>query len=125
MGETLETISRHRKEQTKVAASRLEERKKTHQSRPVVKDEKLLALQQKLEEKKEQRKREQEASRITPNKKSSLRIRTLAQEKKSSEQSRWQELEQTRERSARLVSKGVGSSESASRLAANRQLLTM
>lgn len=123
--ETLETISRHRKEHTKVAASRLEDRKNTHQTRPIIKDEKLLALQQKLEEKKDQRKREQEASRIVPDKKSSLRIQTLAQEKKSSEQSRWQELEQTRERTAKLVSKGIESSQSASRLAANRQLLTM
>ena len=53
-------------------------------TRSELKDEKLLELQRRLEERKEQRKREQEASKIAPDRKSSQRTRTLAQNKVSS-----------------------------------------
>ena len=96
---------------------RLEERKKTRNDKPEIKDEKLLALQRRLDERRELRKREQEASKITPNKKSSQRLRQLSANKKSGEQARWKELEQTREKTAKLVSQGILGSQTASRLA--------
>lgn len=113
---TLETISRHRKEQSKAAAIKLEQRKKTRNEKPEVKDDRLMDLQRKLEEKREQRRKEQERAKLVPDKKSIQRIKALHNAKRVGEENRWSELERTRDRTARLVSEGVISSASASKL---------
>uniref|UniRef100_K1Q724 Cilia- and flagella-associated protein 99 n=1 Tax=Magallana gigas TaxID=29159 RepID=K1Q724_MAGGI len=105
--ETLETISKHRLEQTKSAAVRFECKKKgLIPKKPEIKDSKLLELEKKLEERKAQRKREQEK----------LKVKAL-------EESRWRELEMTQERAARLMGDGVMKSQSASRLASASAIL--
>ena len=57
--------------------TRFERRKKTRETKPEVKDEKILELQRKLEERKEQRRQEQESAKIVPDKKSIRRLNEL------------------------------------------------
>lgn len=116
--ETLETISKHRLEQTKSAAVRFECKKKgLIPKKPEIKDPKLLELEKKLEDRKAQRKREQEKLKVVPSKQSVNQTRSLINQKKALEESRWRELEMTQERAARLMGDGVMKSQSASRLA--------
>ena len=56
---------------------RLEDRKKTRNTKPEVTDEKLIELQKKLEAKKMERLREQQKAKIIPTKKSSQRLKEL------------------------------------------------
>ncbi|KAL5022107.1 hypothetical protein ScPMuIL_001262 [Solemya velum] len=122
--DTLETISKHRLEQTKSAAVLLETRKKNITKKPEVKDESLIELQKKLEEKRAQRFKEQENSRITANSLSSTRTKNLINQKKALEENRWRELEQTRERATKLIAFGPTHSQSATRLAKSSTLAT-
>ncbi|ELU14229.1 hypothetical protein CAPTEDRAFT_191698 [Capitella teleta] len=102
--ETLETINRHRTEQSKAAAIRLEERKKGHNAKAVVDDPKLIDLQRKLEEKRQERKAQQTRLKIQPNKKTSQKLKQINAAKHMMEESRWRELEQRQEKIARLTS---------------------
>ncbi|XP_061186311.1 cilia- and flagella-associated protein 99-like isoform X2 [Saccostrea echinata] len=122
--ETLETISKHRLEQTKSAAVRFECKKKgLIPKKPEIKDPKLQELEKKLEERKAQRKKEQEKSKLVPSKQSLNQTRSLINQKRALEESRWRELEMTQERSARLVGGGVVKSQSASRLATSSAIM--
>ncbi|XP_046574848.1 cilia- and flagella-associated protein 99-like [Haliotis rubra] len=114
--DTLETISKHRTEQTRAAALKYEERKKTRGVKVEIQDEKLTELQRRLEEKKSERLREQENAKLVASRHSAQRTRSLIHQKNYLEQNRWQELEQSREKTARVLSQGVASSKSASRL---------
>ena len=62
---------------------RLESRKKGEPKKSQIQTEELSALQKRLEEKKQQRLRSQEASKITPNAKSSARTKNLITQKVS------------------------------------------
>lgn len=123
--DTLDTISRHRTEQTKAAAVRLEDRKKARNTKPPINDDKLDELQKRLEARRAERLREQEKSKIIPSKKSSQRLKELNAAKRVVEENRWSELEQRRQRTARLTSQGVGTSTAASRIAAQPGVPTM
>lgn len=101
--DTLETISKHRLEQTKAAAIRLESRKKGEPKKLKVQNEELSALEKQLQEKKQQRLQAQESSRLVPTSKSAQRTKSLINQKKHLEESRWKELEATRERTAQLI----------------------
>ena len=57
--------------------TRLETRKKTRNTKPEIKDEKLLELQRKLDAKRAERQREQEQAKLQPSKKSAQRLREL------------------------------------------------
>ncbi|XP_053407341.1 cilia- and flagella-associated protein 99-like isoform X2 [Mercenaria mercenaria] len=112
--DTLEKISKHRLEQTKAAAIKLESRKKGEPKKMQVQNEELSALQKRLEEKRQQRVRTQETSRLVPNTKSAQRTKSLITQKKHLEESRWKELEATRERTAQVMQQSYA--KSASRL---------
>lgn len=101
--DTLEKISKHRLEQTKAAAVKLESRKKGEPKKMQVQNEELSALQKRLEEKRQQRLQTQETSRLLPNSKSARRTKSLINQKKHLEESRWKELEATRERTAQVM----------------------
>lgn len=104
--QTLECISKHRLEQTRSAALRLEEKKKGKPSSALPASEHLTELQQQVEEKRQARLRAQEQSKMTPGRSSAMRTAALIGQKKALEESRWEELEKTRERTARLMSRG-------------------
>lgn len=112
--DTLEKISKHRLEQTKAAAVKLESRKKGEPKKIQIQTEELSALQKRLEEKKQQRRQVQETSRLAPNTKSAQRTKSLINQKKNLEESRWKELEATRERTAQVMQQTYA--KSASRL---------
>ncbi|XP_033756504.1 cilia- and flagella-associated protein 99-like isoform X1 [Pecten maximus] len=114
--DTLETISRHRLEQTKSAAIRFEKRKKGEPGPLQVKDDKLTELERKLEERKATRKREQQSAKITASRSAANRTQNLISQKKALEENRWKELEMTRERTARIMNDGL-QTKSANRLA--------
>ncbi|XP_069139126.1 cilia- and flagella-associated protein 99-like isoform X2 [Argopecten irradians] len=114
--DTLETISRHRLEQTKSAAIRFERRKKGEPRPLQIKDEKLTELERRLEERKAMRKREQQSAKITASRTAANRTQSLINQKKALEENRWKELEMTRERTARIMNDGF-QSKSANRLA--------
>ncbi|XP_052102292.1 cilia- and flagella-associated protein 99-like isoform X3 [Mytilus californianus] len=117
---TLETISKHRLEQTRAAATRLETKKKSEPKKIELKDEKLTELQKKLEERKAQRMKEREAAKLgTKRNSADNRTRSLINQKKALEENRWRELELTQERAAKLMDGSLGKSKSASRLASN------
>ena len=63
---------------------RFEKRKKTRDTKPEIKDEKILELQRKLDERREQRRQEQESAKIVPDKKSTKRLKELNASKVSS-----------------------------------------
>ncbi|CAH3015002.1 unnamed protein product [Porites evermanni] len=109
--DTLETIAKHRAQKGKEAAVQLEQKR-----RPVkteMKDPKLQELQEKLEAKKAERKMETEKLAVLPKKSSARRQKTLQTEKAALEKMRWRELEQTREKAAKLRSEGLASRNSA------------
>ncbi|XP_041371252.1 cilia- and flagella-associated protein 99-like isoform X2 [Gigantopelta aegis] len=114
--DTLETISKHRTEEMRAAAMRLEEKKKKKSQRPEIKDEKLLELQRRLEEKRLARIEAQQKSKITPTPESVEHTRRIVSQKQRLEESRWFELEQSRERTAKLASKGIASSKTGRKL---------
>lgn len=105
--EKLEQISKHRAADGQAAALKMEEKRKTKTQKLVIKDPKLLALEEKLEQKRQERLRTASASKISPSKSSAGRTNSMIKEKKKMEENRWKELEQRRERQAKLQSKGV------------------
>lgn len=118
--DTLETISKHRLEQTRAAATRLEAKKKSDPKKIELKDEKLTELQKKLEERKAQRMKEKESAKTGSDRNSAIsRTKSLINQKKALEENRWRELEFTQERAARLMDGSLGKSKSASRLASS------
>ncbi|XP_071170126.1 cilia- and flagella-associated protein 99-like isoform X5 [Mytilus edulis] len=117
---TLETISKHRLEQTRAAATRLETKKKSEPKKIELKDEKLTELQKRLEERKAQRMKERQSAKLgTKRSSADNRTRSLINQKKALEENRWRELELTQERAAKLMDGSLGKSKSASRLASN------
>ncbi|KAK7457309.1 hypothetical protein BaRGS_00035724, partial [Batillaria attramentaria] len=115
--DTLECISKHRLEQTRSAALRLEEKKKGKPVSAIPKTEQLTDLQRQVEAKRQARIRAQEESKLTPGRSSTMRTAALIGQKKALEESRWKELERTREKTARIMSRGGNKySEAAQRL---------
>ncbi|XP_076472464.1 cilia- and flagella-associated protein 99-like [Babylonia areolata] len=115
---TLETISKHRLEQTRSAAVRLEEKKKGKPRAAVPSSAQLTDLQRQVEEKRQARLRAQDQSRFN-SARTGPRSAALIGQRKALEESRWQELEQTRERSARLLYGDKPYSQAANRLTFN------
>ncbi|KAK2169827.1 hypothetical protein NP493_1173g00013 [Ridgeia piscesae] len=103
---TIEMISRHRTEQNRAAAIKMETLKSCHSKKPEIHDEKVADLQRRLEEKRAERLQKQEMSRRGVDKRSLQRLRQLSTSKKISEENRWRELEESRERSARVCGQG-------------------
>ncbi|KAH9499398.1 Cilia- and flagella-associated protein 99 [Bulinus truncatus] len=101
--ETLDMISKHRSEQTKLAALKSEESKKVKVISVPLKCSALTELEKKLEAKRTQRIQEQQRfNLISAQKTSNRKNMTSFSEKKSLENGRWQELEESRERAARF-----------------------
>lgn len=109
--DTLETIAKHRAEIGNEAAVQLEAKKR--QKKPEVKDPKLKELQERLEARKAERKKESERLAVVPKKSSARRQKALQEEKAALEKMRWKELEQTREKAAKLRGEGLASRNSA------------
>ncbi|XP_068709069.1 cilia- and flagella-associated protein 99-like isoform X2 [Montipora foliosa] len=109
--DTLETIAKHRAQQGREAAIQQHQRKR--EKKPEVKDPKLQELQERLEAKKAERKRESEKLTVVPKKSSLRRQKALQAEKAALEKMRWKELEETRERAAKLRGEGLASRNSA------------
>ncbi|GFS20020.1 cilia- and flagella-associated protein 99-like [Elysia marginata] len=103
LSETLDRISKHRAEQTRSAAVKLEERKKNQSAPTPFRNEALSELERKLQEKRAERIREQQKSQVLPSRASANRTKSLISQKKNLEASRWQELEQAQERSAKFL----------------------
>ncbi|XP_064599674.1 cilia- and flagella-associated protein 99-like [Liolophura sinensis] len=124
--DTLEMISKHRVEKCKAASEKLEEKKRanTQPSVPKVKDDKLLELQKRLEEKKAERRKEQEKSKLVVDRQSSKKTQGLIKQKKEVEEKRWKELELTRERTSKLQSQGILGSRGVGRLTNNSIVMT-
>jgi len=109
--DTLETIAKHRAHKGKEAAVQLEQKKR--QTKPEVKDAKLQELQERLEARKAERKKESEKLAVAPKKSSARRQKALQSEKAALEKMRWRELEETREKAAKLRGDGLASRNSA------------
>ncbi|XP_073430560.1 cilia- and flagella-associated protein 99 isoform X2 [Dendrobates tinctorius] len=109
--ETLEQISLHRAALGKAALLRLEEKKSKSQlgKTAVANYDRVTELQQKLEKKITERKRQAEALKLHPRRNTT---------KDSYEEKHWKELEESRERQAQLLQYGVVSRETAHRMAA-------
>ncbi|XP_070540652.1 cilia- and flagella-associated protein 99-like [Ptychodera flava] len=120
--EKLEQISRHRSAGGQTSALRLEDKRRNKGMKPDIRDPKVLELQERLEQRRQERISTAEKMKITPTKKSAQRTQSLAKEKKQLEASRWRELERTTERAAALQSQGVMRNRSANKLASFRQL---
>lgn len=115
--QTLECISKHRLEQTRSAALKLEDKKKGKPTREVPETGQLTDLQRQVEMKRQARLRAQEQSKTTCGRSSAVRSAILIGQKKAMEESRWAELEKSRERTARFMSGGGNKySETAQRL---------
>lgn len=110
--ETLEKISKYRLENTKAAAIKLESQKKGELKKNPVQNEELSALQKRLEEKRQQRLKNQETLKHVPNTKAALQTKQLVHQKKQLEESRWKELEATRERTAQSIEQNYARSAS-------------
>ncbi|KAL8602736.1 hypothetical protein ACOMHN_024298 [Nucella lapillus] len=110
---TLESISKHRFEQTRSAAIRLEDKKKGKAKAPPSSAQ-LSDLQRQVEERRQARLRSQDQSRNAT--RTGPRTANLMGQRRALEESRWQELEQTRERSARLLYGDQPYSQAANRL---------
>lgn len=109
--DTLETIAKHRAEKGNEAAIQLEGKKR--EKKPEIKDPKLQELQERLEARKAERKKESEKLAVVPKKSSARRQKALQTEKAALEKMRWKELEQTREKAAKLRGDGLASRNSA------------
>ncbi|KAK2572323.1 Cilia- and flagella-associated protein 99 [Acropora cervicornis] len=105
----------------KIAEKEEEEEKrdsilKSKVKKPEVKaDPKVQELQQRLEARKAERKRESEKLTVVPKKSSLRRQKVLQAEKAALETMRWKELEETRERAAKL--RGEGNPRTATKIA--------
>ncbi|XP_069832490.1 cilia- and flagella-associated protein 99 [Dendropsophus ebraccatus] len=112
--DTLEQISLHRAAQGKAALLRLEEKKSKSQlgKAAIANNDRVTELQRKLEEKMSERKRQTEALKLNPQR------NTTKSSKSSYEEKHWKELEESRERQARLLQYGVVSRETSHRMAA-------
>ncbi|XP_022097677.1 cilia- and flagella-associated protein 99-like [Acanthaster planci] len=105
--EKLQQISKHRAAEGQLSAVRQEKKKATKNQRPEIKDPKISDLQEKLERRKEERLRANKEMKISPSKQSTARIQSLNKQKMMTEEKRWKELEQRKERQAALQSKGI------------------
>ncbi|XP_033632597.1 cilia- and flagella-associated protein 99-like [Asterias rubens] len=103
--DTLQQISKHRVVEGQNAAVRQE--MKNSAKKPEVKDPKLADLQQKLEQRRQERLKANEEMKMKQSKHSASKIRTLNKQKRTIEESRWKELEQRREKQASLQAKGI------------------
>ncbi|XP_006825655.1 cilia- and flagella-associated protein 99-like [Saccoglossus kowalevskii] len=118
----LEQISKFRAAEGQAAALKLEDKRRTKEKKAEIIDPRVIAMQQKLEQRKQERLKTAEVMKITPTKKSAQRTQSLTKEKKRLEADRWRELEKTRERAAALKSQGAVGSKSVNKLSSFRQL---
>ncbi|XP_061215820.1 cilia- and flagella-associated protein 99 isoform X1 [Neopsephotus bourkii] len=109
----LDQILVFRAELSRAAALKKEEEKRKPQSgeRPV-KDERILNLQKRIVEKKMERKKQEELSKITPQKSS------IASRKDTSQWNHWNELEDSRERQFKIFQHGFMARETAQKTSA-------
>eukprot|EP00794_Sanderia_malayensis_P005640 gene5640-6336_t len=98
--DTLQSIAKRRTEKEREQAKRADDKKRVQ--REEIKDGRILELQQKLENKRAERRREVQA--LQPKSTKTTRQKELAKQKKSLEEMRWTELENTREKAAKLKS---------------------
>ncbi|XP_035827876.1 cilia- and flagella-associated protein 99 [Aplysia californica] len=118
LSETMDMVLKHRAEQTRAAALKLEDRKKSSSASAPFRNEKLMDLERKVQERRAQRLREQQRQQLQPSMMSARRTTTLITQKKALEASRWHELEQTQERSAKMLSQSPLMSAASRRLTA-------
>merc|ERR1712110_468428 len=118
ISETMDMVLKHRAEQTRAAALKLEDRKKTSAVPQPFRNEKLSELERKVQERRAERMRDQQARQLQPSASSVRRTSALNNQKRALEASRWQELEQTQERSAKLLSQSPLMSAASRRLTA-------
>lgn len=118
LSETLDRISKHRAEQTRSAAVKLEERKKNQSASAPFRNEALTELERKLQQKRAERIREQQKSQVLPSRASADRTKSLISQKKNLEANRWEELEQAQEKSAKFLAQSPLVSAASRRLTA-------
>ncbi|XP_067935947.1 cilia- and flagella-associated protein 99-like [Watersipora subatra] len=118
---TLTVISKHRAEETRTRAEQRANskvRKESTKETLLRNDEKLTALQEKLEQKKAERLELQQKTKTKPSQSSIQHTKALMKEKTKLEERRWSELEKTKKRVSTLASEGVMPPAATSRLAA-------
>ncbi|XP_071493877.1 cilia- and flagella-associated protein 99-like [Diadema antillarum] len=103
----LQQISKHRAAEGHLAAMKLENKRKAKLEKEELKDAKLLDLQARLEQRKQERLKATEEMKISPTKQSARRTKELTAQKKKNEDSRWKELEKRREKQASLQAQGI------------------
>ncbi|XP_059146670.1 cilia- and flagella-associated protein 99-like [Physella acuta] len=105
LSDTLDMIAKHRSEQTRAAALKLEESRRTKPpAGPQFKSSAVLELEKKLEVKRMERLAEQQKNQRPLSQTPSRKMANLIPQKKAIEARRWQELEQAQERAAKLSS---------------------
>lgn len=114
----LNQISLHRAAMGKANMLKKEEKKaKSQSTKAFLKDEQLVELQKKLEEKRQDRRQQSESLKIKAGEDSAQRLRSWNTRKKSLEEHHWLELERNLERQVQLLKHGSMSSEVALKLA--------
>ncbi|KAJ1213841.1 hypothetical protein NDU88_001472 [Pleurodeles waltl] len=118
----LEQIALHRAALGRAAALKQEEKKATSQlvKEARVKDERILELQRKLEEKTQERKKQAEILKITPQRSPANSWRSGSTKRNHTQESHWSELEGHRERQAQLLEHGILSNEVAQKMVTYR-----
>ncbi|XP_063720514.1 cilia- and flagella-associated protein 99-like [Symsagittifera roscoffensis] len=115
--EAMETINRHRGEQTRAAAIRLEEKRREQMSeKPEKTNPEVLRLQKLLEQKKQERINRQIADQTVPAI-SAVRLSDLKREKKDVEAGRYESIDKGNEQLVKRQANGLGGSARASRIA--------
>lgn len=103
LSDTMDRVLKHREEQTRSAALKLEDRKRAHSNPAKIRNKHLTELEQQVQERRAQRLLSQKNRTNNQSIASTRRTNTLISQKKSLETSRWQELEQSQERAAKLL----------------------
>ncbi|XP_069488221.1 cilia- and flagella-associated protein 99 isoform X2 [Ambystoma mexicanum] len=104
----LEQISLHRAALGRAAALKQEEKKANSLlTKTPVKDERIMELQRKLEEKTQERKKQAEILKIKPQKSPAYSMRSGSLKRNLSQENHWSELEDHRERQAQLLKQGI------------------
>ncbi|CAL1547850.1 unnamed protein product [Lymnaea stagnalis] len=114
LSDTLDMIAKHRSEQTRGAALKLEASKKPKTGAGQFKSLALAELERKVEERRSARLQEQRPQ--APTSSAAKKKISFVSQKKNLEERRWKELEQTQERAAMLFSKGQTVSAASQRL---------
>jgi len=119
--DTLTVISKHRAEDTRARAEQRANSKVKKDDAKVKllqKDEHLLSLQEKLDQKKRERLELQQKSKSRPPKSSLAQTRNLIRDKTKIEEKRWAELERSKKRVSNLEAEGTIHPTQGSRLTA-------